>query len=487
MPDARRERRVHGDVSRDRNARARDDGRDRAAALRREGKYAARRRRMRRSAWSRRITACISRSWVELDQGRLSGYAARRRRGRAGAANHACTHPALARKRGEGWNSGRPRERGNIRTPNQHEAASLMQVTNYKAFWDDKASTTTGALLAVDGSASEEVARLTGAYTARQVASALDFEADRSRARARLRRRPHRLAARAEGRALGRRGHLREHARCRARSGWPGSSNVGFTELKRSRLDGLADASFDKAYCVAVFIHMDKEDFFLYLEELARVLKPGGLLYFDTWNLASTVGWRRFMLEVESASQRRSEPAQGRRAQPVLDARGSAHVPRARGLRAAADDERIAVGAGGRAEARRRRRCGGLARAPRERAPTRIAYTPLWTELFDRMLAVAHAGAPPQTMLDGLGDDSRGEEIPMFRTWFLDLWRHNQAHWGPPPGTREVAQSSRATACDAPIPRTREQRRNPSLRRLQYGPIRAHRSRAPEAIRKGRS
>ena len=89
-----------------------------------------------------------------------------------------------------------------------------------------------------------------------------------------------------------------------------------------------------------------------------------------------------------------------------------------------------------RAETRWRRRCGGTARE-RAGARRRIAYTPLWTELFDRMLAVAHAGAPPQTLLDGLGDDSRGEEIPMFRTWFLDLWRHNQAHWGPPPdGTR---------------------------------------------------
>ena len=50
-----------------------------------------------------------------------------------------------------------------------------MQVTNYKSFWDEKASTTTGALLAVDGSASEDVARLTGAYTARQVSNALAY------------------------------------------------------------------------------------------------------------------------------------------------------------------------------------------------------------------------------------------------------------------------------------------------------------------------
>ena len=63
----------------------------------------------------------------------------------------------------------------------------------------------------------------------------------------------------------------------------------------------------------------------------------------------------------------------------------------------------------------------------------RIAYSPLWTELFDRLLTVAIAGAPPQTLLDGLGDDTRGEEIPMFRTWLMDLWRHNEAHWGPMP------------------------------------------------------
>ena len=173
-----------------------------------------------------------------------------------------------------------------------------MQVTNYKAFWDDKASTTVGALLAVDGSASEDVARLTGAYTARQVASALDFQpTDRvfelgcGVGRIGLQIAP--KVAYWEGADIS--ANMLDVARARLAA----QKNVGFTELKRSRLDGIPDASFDKAYCVAVFIHMDKEDFFLYLEELARVLKPGGVLYFDTWNLASKVGWRRFMLEVE--------------------------------------------------------------------------------------------------------------------------------------------------------------------------------------------
>ena len=306
-----------------------------------------------------------------------------------------------------------------------------MQVTNYKAFWDDKASTTVGALLAVDGSASEDVARLTGAYTARQVSSALDFKpTDRvfelgcGVGRIGLQLAP--KVARWEGADIS--ANMLDVARSRLAA----QGNVGFTELKRSRLDGIADASFDKAYCVAVFIHMDKEDFFLYLEEIARVLKPGGLLYFDTWNLASKVGWRRFMLEVDQ--HRNSDPSQRKDVarnqfstpeevrtflehaglEPMLMMSESPWV------------QAVAMKPGGAADA-------ATLRAGLEARVERIAYTPLWTELFDRMLAVAHAGEPPQTLLDGLGDDSRGEEIPMFRMWFLDLWRHNQAHWGPPP------------------------------------------------------
>jgi len=306
-----------------------------------------------------------------------------------------------------------------------------MQVTNYKAFWDDKASTTIGALLAVDGSASEDVARLTGAYTARQVSSALEFaRTDRvlelgcGVGRIGLQLAP--KVGHWEG------ADISKNMIDVARSRLAGQDNVGFTELKRSRLDGVADASFDKAYSVAVFIHMDKEDFFLYVEELARVLKPGGLLYFDTWNLASKVGWRRFMLEVDQ--HRNADPSQRKdvaRNQFSTPQEVLAFLEHAgfEPLLVMSDSpwvQVVALKPGGGVDA-------DALRASLERRRDRIAYTPLWTELFDRMLAVAHSGAPPQTMLDGLGDDSRGEEIPMFRTWFLDLWRHNQAHWGPPP------------------------------------------------------
>jgi len=168
----------------------------------------------------------------------------------------------------------------------------MSTQTSYKTFWDDKASTTQGALLAVDGSANEQVLQLTGAYSARQVATALDLRtSDR---------------VLELGCGVGRIGHLLAPKVAH----WEGADisanmlkvarqrlaehrNVGFTELVRTSLAPLPDASFDKAYCVAVFIHMDKEDFYLYLEELARVVKPGGQIYFDTWNLASPVGWRR--------------------------------------------------------------------------------------------------------------------------------------------------------------------------------------------------
>ena len=306
-----------------------------------------------------------------------------------------------------------------------------MQVTNYKAFWDDKASTTTGALIAVDGSASEETARLTGAYTAKQVTSALDLaptdrvlELGCGVGRIGLEIAP--KVAHWEGADIS--ANMIDVARQRLSR----LDNVGFTELKRSQLVGLDDASFDKAYCVAVFIHMDKEDFFLYLQELARVLKPGGVLFFDTWNLASAVGWRRFMLEVEQ--HRNADHAQRKDV-----ARNQFSTPQEVGafLKGAGFETMLMMSDSPWVQAVALKPGGGVdaakLRADLESRVATIAYTPLWTELFDRMLAVAHAGDPPQTMLDGLGDDSRGEEIPMFRQWFLDLWRHNKSHWGPPP------------------------------------------------------
>ena len=300
---------------------------------------------------------------------------------------------------------------------------------NYKKFWDDKASTTQGALLAVDGSANEQVLRLTGAYSARQVATALA-----------LRNTDRVLEL---GCGVGRIGHLLapqvEHwegadisANMLKVAGerLTGHANVGFTELVRTSLAPLPDASFDKAYCVAVFIHMDKEDFYLYLEELARVVKPGGLIYFDTWNLVSRVGWRRYALE---AAQYRNADLSARK--DVARNQFSTPDEVRAFLEHAGFEPLLMLSDSPWVQAVAKRQGGaGDARAERARLDaqaTQIAYTPLWTELFDTLIKVTTEGLPAQAMLAMVSDASRGEEIPMFRAWFLELWRSNEKHWGP--------------------------------------------------------
>ena len=83
-----------------------------------------------------------------------------------------------------------------------------------------------------------------------------------------------------------------------------------------------------------------------------------------------------------------------------------------------------------------RRGSGADVEALRKKAQAvsaRVAYSPLWTELFAGLLDVATGKSPPQRMWETLADDSRGEEIPMFRAWYLGMWIGNEASWGPAP------------------------------------------------------
>lgn len=62
-------------------------------------------------------------------------------------------------------------------------------------------------------------------------------------------------------------------------------SNAYLHELNEISLPMFAEEIFDFVYCTIVFMHLDKEDMYQYLKESFRVLKPGALAYFDTWNL----------------------------------------------------------------------------------------------------------------------------------------------------------------------------------------------------------
>lgn len=307
----------------------------------------------------------------------------------------------------------------------------MLHVPNYKALWDHKASTAQGAMLAVDGSANEDVLRMTGAYTARQVAAALDLQpSDRvlelGCGVGRIGRELAPNIAHWEGTDIS--ANMLKVARERLAE----FKNVGLTELTRSNLKPLPDASIDKAYCVAVFIHMDKEDFYLYLEDLARVIKPGGLLFFDTWNLTSHVGWRRFAVELN----------------PYRDVAPSERKDIGRNQFTTPDEVKMFLDHAGFdvlgmftdspwVQAVVMRRGGGDADAQRRRVArdaAKIAYSPLWTELFDNMIKVQIEGTmTAQQALDAMQDDARGEEIPLFRAAFIELWRHNQKAFGPIP------------------------------------------------------
>ena len=302
---------------------------------------------------------------------------------------------------------------------------------NYKSFWNDKASTGLGAFIAVDGSTNEETARLTGLYSARQVSTALDLQSgDRvlelGCGVGRIGREIAPRVAHWEG------CDISSNMLGVARERLAGLANTGFTELHRSSLQPLADASFDKAYCVAVFIHMDKEDFYLYLEDMARVLKPGGLLYFDVWTMASAVGWRRYALEIaqyrEANHAQRKDVARNQFSSPeevrvLLDHAGF--------------DLLLLLGDSPWVQAIAVRRGGAVdvdaLRARAQSVAARVAYTPLWTELFDGVLDVAAGKQTPQAMWAALDDDSRGDEVPMFRAWYHGLWKSSEATLGPAP------------------------------------------------------
>lgn len=307
----------------------------------------------------------------------------------------------------------------------------MLHSPNYKALWDAKATTPQGAMLAVDGSSDENVLRMTGAYSARQVDAALDLKkTDRllelGCGVGRIGRELVSKVAHWEGADIS--ANMLKVARERL-ADFP---NAGFTELTRSNLKPLPDASIDKAYCVAVFIHMDKEDFCLYLEDLARVIKPGGLLFFDTWNLAHRVGWRRFAVELK----------------PYRDVPLSERKDVARNQFTTPEEVRLYLDHAGFdivemftdspwVQAVAMRRGGGNLEAERARVSKlggKIAYPPLWTELFDNMIKVQIEGSmTAQQALDAMRDDSRGEEIELFRVSFIELWRHHQHAFGPLP------------------------------------------------------
>ncbi len=85
--------------------------------------------------------------------------------------------------------------------------------------------------------------------------------------------------------------NMLEHARSRTND----LKNVDYQTLNGWDLSGVEDNSIDMVYCTVVFMHIDEWDRFNYICEAMRVLRPGGRLYVDNYNLLSAEGWDFFM------------------------------------------------------------------------------------------------------------------------------------------------------------------------------------------------
>ena len=303
-----------------------------------------------------------------------------------------------------------------------------MEFESYQQFWDHQATTPDSALAAVDGSSDETIVQRTGRFATGQVMAALNIQPE-----------DHVLEL---GCGVGRIGrelagqcnhwtgvdiskHMLNHAEERLSH----LDNVSFHQLTRTDLQMIPDASIDKAYSVAVLCHMDKEDMFLYLQELNRVLKPGGSVFIDTWNLAHPVGWKRWQYEVrfwqKSEQSQRKDVARNQFCSPdefqMYLVRAGFEL-----ISCFADSPWIQQIGGKDMSSKQlkqeRKRVG--------KEKTQIAYSPLFTELFDRTVDITYGQLHPREAIKFLDQHAGSSEDTLFRPFITGLWESNTAQWG---------------------------------------------------------
>jgi SAM-dependent methyltransferase len=307
-----------------------------------------------------------------------------------------------------------------------------MQSSNYKDFWDEKATSYTGALIAVDGSSDESAVIATGARSANQVATALNLQrSDRvleigcGVARIGL---P--LAPRV---AFWQGVDISQNMLNVAAKRLSSQTNIGLQALTRPKLP-FDDSSFDAVYCVAVFIHMDKEDFFIFLREIFRVLKPGGRVFFDHWNLVHPIGLKRFLYEANYFDSHgntnvRKDVARNQFSTPqeirsylihlgfdITEIMEDTCWVQALAMKPSGDSTMIE---------RERARVAGVR--------PEINYGEQWTTYFDWVLPVVYEGLEPKVILHRLQNEPVGEVRSMFETWLLAAWRNNPLQYGHAP------------------------------------------------------
>lgn len=306
-----------------------------------------------------------------------------------------------------------------------------MNATNYKDTWDSRATTPEAAMAAVDGSTDENIVRHTGAWTADQVQTALDIGPEDQVLE--LGCGVGRIGRELADRCAGWTGvDISENMLRHARERLADKPNARFHQLTRSRLEMLPDGCMDKAYSIAVFCHMDKEDLYLYLRDLHRVMRPGGLIFVETWNLVHPVGWRRWEYEPlvwDNADQRqRKDIARNQFCTPEefeLYVRHAGFQP----LANYAESQSVQIVAGKDLDEDRI----AAEKARLQRDADRIAYSPRYAEFFGLFVDVIFGRITAAQMLEQVESAAPEPEVELFRPYLLALWRKNAELWGEPP------------------------------------------------------
>lgn len=307
------------------------------------------------------------------------------------------------------------------------------RYASYGNIWDFRARNEQAAMAAVDGSQSEATLQTTGGFVARQMRTALAIS--KSDTVLEL------------GCGVGRIGrelapHCDRWLGCDVSAKMLGVAsqrleslnNASFHHLTRSALTGISNNSIDKAYSVAVFCHMDKEDMFLYLQELCRVIKPGGWAYFETWNMAHPIGWKRWAYEVRQWAH---SPQAGRKDV----SRNQFSVPEEvmllteqAGLRIVScysDSPWVQMIA---SKQESEEDFTALLKY-QERVNKRVEFDEQFTECFSRQLDLRYGAITASELLHWLDQQDTSATVSMYRDYLLAMWAANPEKWGPPPAS----------------------------------------------------
>jgi ubiquinone/menaquinone biosynthesis C-methylase UbiE len=303
-----------------------------------------------------------------------------------------------------------------------------MDLNSYKSTWDQRVTSLQTGSIAVDGSTTEETLVSNGQWTAAQVKAALDITAND--------------VVMELGCGVGRIGkqlavdckhwvgvdisaNMIDCAQQRLET----VDNVTLHALARNDLSVLEDASIDKAYSIAVFCHLDKEDLFNYLRELRRVVKPGGTIFVETWNMSHPIGWKRWQYEADNwLEMDHSQRKDVARNQFCTPEEFRLYVEKA-GFevnRLYYDSVWIQVVASNQLDASSQVALGNRL----DSQQSAFVYSEVFSNLFEKTMDVTFNAIHPQEMMDYIDQLGSLAEADLYRSYLISLWKNNEALWG---------------------------------------------------------